>query len=147
MIATLYCECASPIMDVEHDAGCRRCGRPVDFSPRRPESELALERRLWFEARERHGGIYEAGATDTARVTVTWWEHDGSVSGYQRAGYLIVGVRCNELADDASEEERMANHPASRAEELASAELERRAKEHGWLGWEISDVTAEGVPA
>ena len=33
--ATLYCECETPVMDVEHDAGCRRCGRPVDFSPRK----------------------------------------------------------------------------------------------------------------
>jgi len=31
---TTYCTCDSPVMDVEHDAGCRRCGRPVDFSPR-----------------------------------------------------------------------------------------------------------------
>ena len=30
----LYCECEAPVIDVEHDAGCRRCGRPVDFSPR-----------------------------------------------------------------------------------------------------------------
>lgn len=29
-----YCKCESPIMDVEHDAGCRRCGLPVDFTPR-----------------------------------------------------------------------------------------------------------------
>jgi len=34
---TAYCQCESPIMDVEHDAGCRRCGLPVDFSPRPPE--------------------------------------------------------------------------------------------------------------
>lgn len=30
----VYCSCEAPIMDVEHDAGCRRCGLPVDFSPR-----------------------------------------------------------------------------------------------------------------
>ena len=30
----LYCECETPIMDVEHDAGCQRCGRPVDFTPK-----------------------------------------------------------------------------------------------------------------
>lgn len=29
-----YCTCETPLMDVEHDAGCRRCGLPVDFSPR-----------------------------------------------------------------------------------------------------------------
>lgn len=33
---TLYCECSAPLIDVDHDAGCRRCGRPVDFTPRRP---------------------------------------------------------------------------------------------------------------
>ena len=34
MTNILYCECSAPVMDVEHDEGCRRCGRPVDFSPR-----------------------------------------------------------------------------------------------------------------
>ena len=29
-----YCRCDAPVMDVEHDAGCRRCGLPVDFTPR-----------------------------------------------------------------------------------------------------------------
>lgn len=33
MTDTLYCECETPAMDVEHDSGCRRCGRPVNFSP------------------------------------------------------------------------------------------------------------------
>lgn len=28
-----YCSCETPIMDAEHDAGCRRCGLPVDFTP------------------------------------------------------------------------------------------------------------------
>ena len=27
-----YCECEDPIIDVEHDAACRRCARPVLFS-------------------------------------------------------------------------------------------------------------------
>ena len=31
---TAYCTCETPVMDVEHDAGCRRCGLPVDFTPR-----------------------------------------------------------------------------------------------------------------
>lgn len=31
--ANVYCTCGEPVIDVEHDAGCRRCGRPVDFSP------------------------------------------------------------------------------------------------------------------
>lgn len=34
---TLYCQCETPVMDVEHDAGCRRCGRPVDFTPKEPD--------------------------------------------------------------------------------------------------------------
>lgn len=33
-----YCSCESPVMDPEHDAGCRRCGLPVDFSPARGRS-------------------------------------------------------------------------------------------------------------
>ena len=29
-----YCTCESPYgFDPEHDAGCRRCGRPIDFTP------------------------------------------------------------------------------------------------------------------
>ncbi|HZR80400.1 MAG TPA: hypothetical protein VFD92_04810 [Candidatus Binatia bacterium] len=27
----LYCECETPLIDVDHDAGCRRCGCPVLF--------------------------------------------------------------------------------------------------------------------
>lgn len=30
---TAYCECETPVVDVDHDAGCRRCGLPVNFSP------------------------------------------------------------------------------------------------------------------
>lgn len=39
-----YCKCETPVMDVEADAGCRRCGLPVDFSPkvRYPEIEVEL---------------------------------------------------------------------------------------------------------
>lgn len=37
----VYCSCETPVMDVEHDAGCRRCGNPVDFGP-----VAALERHL-----------------------------------------------------------------------------------------------------
>ena len=33
---THYCTCETPIMDIDHDAGCRRCGLPVDFTPRQP---------------------------------------------------------------------------------------------------------------
>jgi hypothetical protein len=31
---TRYCTCEQPVMEVEHDTGCRRCGLPVDFTPR-----------------------------------------------------------------------------------------------------------------
>lgn len=27
-----YCECETPLIDIEHDAGCRRCGLPVYFA-------------------------------------------------------------------------------------------------------------------
>jgi hypothetical protein len=30
----LFCTCEVPSFDCEHDAGCRRCGLPVDFTPR-----------------------------------------------------------------------------------------------------------------
>jgi hypothetical protein len=30
---TLYCNCETPVMDIEVDAGCRRCGLPVNFAP------------------------------------------------------------------------------------------------------------------
>ena len=35
---TAYCGCDQPIMDAEHDAGCRRCGNPVDFTPAGPDA-------------------------------------------------------------------------------------------------------------
>ena len=35
-MTTLYCTCDSPLIDVEHDAGCRRCGLPVDFTAPAP---------------------------------------------------------------------------------------------------------------
>lgn len=34
-----YCECETPIFDPEHDAGCRRCGLAIDFTPADPECE------------------------------------------------------------------------------------------------------------
>lgn len=43
---TIYCACETPVMDVEHDAGCRRCGRPVDFSPTRGAILEQLGRQL-----------------------------------------------------------------------------------------------------
>lgn len=38
MTGIAYCTCETPIMDPQHDAGCRRCGLPVDFSPAPPAS-------------------------------------------------------------------------------------------------------------
>jgi glutamine synthetase type III len=32
----VYCECETPIFDAAHDAGCRRCGNPVNFTPANP---------------------------------------------------------------------------------------------------------------
>jgi hypothetical protein len=40
-VETLYCTCESPVIDIEHDVGCRRCGLPVDFSPRPADDDLA----------------------------------------------------------------------------------------------------------
>lgn len=40
---TLYCACDTPAMDVAHDAGCRRCGLPVDFSPKEGRMETSAE--------------------------------------------------------------------------------------------------------
>lgn len=31
-----YCECDSPVWDPMYDVGCRRCGLPVDLTPKRP---------------------------------------------------------------------------------------------------------------
>lgn len=37
-----YCYCETPLMDVEHDAGCRRCGLPVNFSPTQCEHGVSF---------------------------------------------------------------------------------------------------------
>jgi hypothetical protein len=29
----IECECAVPVLDVDVDAACRRCGRPVNYAP------------------------------------------------------------------------------------------------------------------
>ena len=60
MSSTAYCECEQPVIDVEHDAGCRRCGRPVDFTPaprpylelRQRIDDLELQRRFVLDAAE-----------------------------------------------------------------------------------------------
>jgi hypothetical protein len=45
---TTYCGCESPIIDIDHDEGCRRCGLPVNFSPtlKQRVAELNLEVQL-----------------------------------------------------------------------------------------------------
>jgi hypothetical protein len=45
-----YCTCETPVMDVEHDAGCRRCGLPVDFSP--STENLSGQELAWQERAE-----------------------------------------------------------------------------------------------
>lgn len=40
---TLYCVCGEPVMNPMYDAGCRRCGRPVDFTPKGPPFTAGLE--------------------------------------------------------------------------------------------------------
>lgn len=32
-MSTIYCACEEPVIDLDHDAGCRRCGLPVNFGP------------------------------------------------------------------------------------------------------------------
>lgn len=44
MNGTSYCECETPVMDPEHDAGCRRCGLPVNFTPQPPAAAAARAR-------------------------------------------------------------------------------------------------------
>lgn len=105
-------------------------------------TETATEHRLAYEADQCVGVLRQEGATDTARVEVTWWEDDGSLIGYQRAGYLLVHVRCDHVPDDAPEALHADNHPASRAEAEAGNYLDQRGEARGWAGWEVSDVRA-----
>jgi len=64
-----YCQCETPIMDPEYDAGCRRCGRPVDFTPRLDPGEeeaVAVMREQIARMSAAHGvygiAIYESAA-------------------------------------------------------------------------------------
>jgi hypothetical protein len=69
-----YCTCENPLMDVEHDAGCRRCGLPVDFSPTLCEHGVSFApgepdsegRSKWcgecFPRPERHAGDWKGRA-------------------------------------------------------------------------------------
>lgn len=56
---TVYCKCDDPVMDVEHDAGCRRCGNPVDFGPV-GRLERATGRRGWPADRLEWVGVARA---------------------------------------------------------------------------------------
>lgn len=76
-----YCRCETPVMDVEHDAGCRRCGLPVDFAPTIAVDDL-------FDT------AFEQGC-----IAVTEPDSDGNFDGIDSDGELasyhvsmIVGV-------------------------------------------------------
>jgi hypothetical protein len=100
------------------------------------ETETAMERRLEDEARHLIGVLGDREtATDDARVEVSWYDD----AGRMRAGHFKVYVTCDELAEDADDDAMMANHPATRAEELTLAELERRP-EYGDAS--VTDVSA-----
>jgi len=104
-----YCACEAPAIDVEHDAGCRRCGRPVDFSPQRAAALEAIAVGLrsvpvdepadWedpdYDAAQRpelagheldkstgiHGGVAGNCAKCGARIA---WSSTGSPNGHPR---------------------------------------------------------------
>lgn len=54
----MYCSCEAPIFDAEHDAGCRRCGLPIDFTPQDPD-EVEAEQQAPFC---RQGGVVGGAA-------------------------------------------------------------------------------------
>lgn len=49
---TVYCDCETPLIDVEHDDGCRRCGLPVDFNPEplKPGERIVDGERMYSSA-------------------------------------------------------------------------------------------------
>jgi hypothetical protein len=66
--ATPYCECETPVMDVEHDAGCRRCGRPVDFSPQPGALDLSRVRDLKLDDHELVEGAFYVADSLSPRI-------------------------------------------------------------------------------
>jgi hypothetical protein len=67
-----YCECEFPVIDVEHDAACRRCGLPVDFTPAEPNvGSLAVRpgesSEDWNERRRRIADGLDRRASDRGR--------------------------------------------------------------------------------
>lgn len=81
----IYCRCERPLVDVDHDAGCRRCGLPVNFSPDGPNvsSPAGWERtsvgyRGWSDEPLNPGGF----------ITIQRSPHDGDPAGGGSAGVL-----------------------------------------------------------
>jgi hypothetical protein len=60
-----YCECDTPVMDIEHDAGCRRCGRPVNFTPAKP-TEFEIRQAIAEYDQDREPSAAEEGAREVA---------------------------------------------------------------------------------
>jgi hypothetical protein len=59
---TIYCQCQDPLIDYEHDAGCRRCGQPVDFTPAAP----LLGPAYWYDSADHRD----------RRRCVQWWHSE-----------------------------------------------------------------------
>lgn len=55
-MATVYCTCDAPVTDVEHDAGCRRCGLPIDWTPSWGVDVIGGDPPL-YAVRDRRGAI------------------------------------------------------------------------------------------
>ena len=96
------------------------------------ENEPAKERRLELEAQNRYLGELREAPTargDRVRVEVTVDE-----LGLERCGYFLVTLVDipAELYEGMSDEQKLENHPAVKARELALAELERRHPESSY---------------
>lgn len=84
-----YCQCETPYgFDPEYDSGCRRCGLPIDFSPKERDSMIHAnftvessagyymefpywDRETWKEQREKAIACYEEKAASPENGTVT----------------------------------------------------------------------------
>jgi hypothetical protein len=73
MSAADFCSCEAPVFDAEHDAGCRRCGLPVDFTPRR--GDVRSEWRPGVDFAE----FAEAVGVPTSQVMLAHSSTDGRV--------------------------------------------------------------------
>src|SRR5262245_54131468 len=108
-------------------------------------------------------GVPLEEATDTARVEVSWTNEHGT----DHAGFYFVNVVCREVVqvglDGAShpmrrwrdeldkpehlrhvvtDDDELANHPATLASELANERLAERAERFGWSYYSVDDVSA-----